>query len=59
MHPVAGRIRQPRHPIRFDATPAALGGPAPTLGQDTDAVLAELGLTGEEIAGLRASGAVA
>lgn len=59
VHPVAGRIRQPRHPILFDATPAALGGPAPTLGQDTDAVLAELGLAGEEIAGLRASGAVA
>ena len=30
--PVAGRIRQPRHPALFDDTPATLGGPAPTLG---------------------------
>ena len=26
-HPVAGRLRQPRHPARFAATPATLGGP--------------------------------
>jgi crotonobetainyl-CoA:carnitine CoA-transferase CaiB-like acyl-CoA transferase len=58
-HPVAGRIRQPRHPILFDATPAELGGPSPTLGQDTDAVLAELGLDEGEVEALRVSGAVA
>ena len=52
-HPVAGRLRQPRHPARFGGTPAALGGPAPTLGQHTDAILAELGLDAE-IASLRA-----
>jgi crotonobetainyl-CoA:carnitine CoA-transferase CaiB-like acyl-CoA transferase len=52
-HPVAGRLRQPRHPTRFGGTPAALGGPAPTLGQHTDAILAELGLDAE-IASLRA-----
>lgn len=57
-HPTAGRLRQPRHPARFGATPAALGGPAPTLGQHTDELLAEIGLanqTGE----LRADGVVA
>jgi crotonobetainyl-CoA:carnitine CoA-transferase CaiB-like acyl-CoA transferase len=30
---------------------------APALGQDTDAVLAELGYAAEQIAGLRAEGA--
>jgi crotonobetainyl-CoA:carnitine CoA-transferase CaiB-like acyl-CoA transferase len=58
-HPVAGRIRQPRHPILFDATPAGLGGPSPALGQDTDAVLGELGLDDGAIVALRAAGAVA
>jgi crotonobetainyl-CoA:carnitine CoA-transferase CaiB-like acyl-CoA transferase len=59
VHPVAGRIRQPRHPILFDATPAVLGGPSPTIGQHTDAVLAELGLDPAEVTALHASGAVA
>jgi crotonobetainyl-CoA:carnitine CoA-transferase CaiB-like acyl-CoA transferase len=57
VHPVAGRIRQPRHPVRFDATPATLGSPAPSLGADTEAVLAELGLA-DRIAELRAAGIV-
>jgi crotonobetainyl-CoA:carnitine CoA-transferase CaiB-like acyl-CoA transferase len=59
VHPVAGRIRQPRHPILFEGTPAVLGGPAPVIGQDTDAVLAELGLSPDEVADLRSSAAIA
>jgi crotonobetainyl-CoA:carnitine CoA-transferase CaiB-like acyl-CoA transferase len=43
-HAVAGRLRQPRHPARFGVTGAAVGAPAPALGEHTDAVLAELGL---------------
>jgi crotonobetainyl-CoA:carnitine CoA-transferase CaiB-like acyl-CoA transferase len=43
-HPVAGRIRQPRPAARFDGTPAALVRPAPTLGQHTAEVCAELGI---------------
>jgi len=43
-HPGAGLIRQPRPAAGFDATPARIRGPAPALGADTDAVLAELGL---------------
>lgn len=58
VHPVIGRIRQPRHPARFDGTPAALGGPAPLLGADTDAILEEIGI-GERAQELRAAGVVA
>jgi len=58
VHPVAGRIRQPRHPARFDGTPAGHGPPAPTVGADTDAVLGELGLA-DRIAEFRATGVVA
>jgi len=57
VHPTAGPIRQPRHPTRFSATPASLGGPAPLLGEHTDAVLAELGLA-VHVASLRAQGVV-
>jgi crotonobetainyl-CoA:carnitine CoA-transferase CaiB-like acyl-CoA transferase len=55
--PAVGRVRRPRHPGRFGATPADLGGPAPGLGQHTDEVLTELGLA-DRIETLRASGAV-
>ncbi len=58
VHPIAGRIRQPRHPALFDETPATVGGPAPAIGADTDAVLAELGF-GDRTADLRAAGVVA
>jgi crotonobetainyl-CoA:carnitine CoA-transferase CaiB-like acyl-CoA transferase len=55
--PVVGRVRQPRHPTRFGATPAELAGAAPALGQHTDEILGELGLAAE-IARLRAEGIV-
>jgi crotonobetainyl-CoA:carnitine CoA-transferase CaiB-like acyl-CoA transferase len=42
----------------FDRTPAELGGGAPALGQHTDEILAELGLSGR-VTDLRASGVVA
>jgi crotonobetainyl-CoA:carnitine CoA-transferase CaiB-like acyl-CoA transferase len=58
VHPIAGRIRQPRHPVLFDETPARVGGPAPALGDDTDAVLDELGF-GDRITALRESGVIA
>ena len=44
-HPVAGRIRQARAAARFDKTPTTLERPAPTKGQHTEEILAELGLT--------------
>ena len=55
--PGLGPIRQARPAARFDATPAAIRGPAPSIGQHTEAVLAELGLAPAEIAALIASGA--
>ena len=57
-HPVAGRVRQPRHPARFGRTPADLGGPAPRLGEHTDEILAGLGLADRRDA-WRAAGVVA
>ena len=48
-HPVAGRIRQPRPAARFDRTPAAMQRHAPTLGEHSDEILAELGLDAESL----------
>jgi crotonobetainyl-CoA:carnitine CoA-transferase CaiB-like acyl-CoA transferase len=58
VHPRAGRLRQPRPAARFAATPAKTGAPAPTLGQHTDEILAEIGF-GERVSALRAAGVVA
>jgi formyl-CoA transferase len=58
VHPTAGPIRQPRHPARFAGTPAAVGGPAPTLGQHSDELLMEIGLSAEEIGSLRSDSIV-
>lgn len=57
-HPVAGRLRQPRHPARFAGTPATVGGPSPSLGQHTDEILGEIGLGGRSDE-LRAAGIIA
>ena len=46
-------------PLRFSRTPVRYGASAPTLGRHTEEVLSEvLGLSADEIAGLRAAGAV-
>lgn len=43
-HPIAGRYRQPIHPIRFSGTPAGLWRHAPALDEHHDEILAEFGL---------------
>jgi formyl-CoA transferase len=45
-------------PLRLQSTPPVLRNPPPALGEHTDAVLAELGLSAADIAGLRAQGVV-
>jgi crotonobetainyl-CoA:carnitine CoA-transferase CaiB-like acyl-CoA transferase len=58
VHPTAGRLRQPRHPARFEGTPAAVGAAAPTLGQHTDELLSEIGYGPDDIAALRSDAIV-
>lgn len=55
-HPVAGRVREPRPPARFQGTPARVGDHAPTPGQHSDAIVSEIGL---DAAALRAAGIIA
>ena len=57
-HPGHGRVRMLGFPIKFREAPCRLSRPAPDLGADSDAVLAELGYSPEEIARLRATGVV-
>lgn len=52
-HPVAGRLRQTRTAALFLGTPTEIRRGAPRLGEHTDEVLAEHGLTAERIAQLR------
>lgn len=57
-HPDAGTLRLFGTPIRLRDTPATHRLPPPTLGQHTEEVLAEIGYSQEEIATLRAQGAL-
>jgi crotonobetainyl-CoA:carnitine CoA-transferase CaiB-like acyl-CoA transferase len=57
--PGYGKARMLAYPVRASATPAAIRRPAPLLGQHTAEVLAEIGMTREEIDRLAAAGAIA
>lgn len=58
-HPTAGRIKHIGVPVKLSRTPGSIRRPAPTLGQHTDEILAEAGLTPAEIDDLRAERVVA
>jgi crotonobetainyl-CoA:carnitine CoA-transferase CaiB-like acyl-CoA transferase len=49
-------LRIVKSPVAFGATPAAVAGPAPELGQHTEEVLLEAGYTWDDIARLKESG---
>ncbi|MBW2419534.1 MAG: CoA transferase [Deltaproteobacteria bacterium] len=55
-HPLMGRMLRPRHPARFSATPASVSRHAPALGEHSDDVLTELGLSAAELEELREKG---
>ncbi len=58
-HPVAGPMQGIAQPLLMNDAPRSAGRPPPMLGQHTDEVLAELGLSPEELARLHAGGVVA
>jgi crotonobetainyl-CoA:carnitine CoA-transferase CaiB-like acyl-CoA transferase len=54
-----GQVQLPASPIRVDGERLPVRRPPPRLGEHTDEILAEIGLTSAEIENLRASGVVA
>lgn len=58
-HPGAGSVTFTNTPVKHSRTPGGVRALPPDRGQHTDELLMELGLDGERIAELRASGAVA
>jgi crotonobetainyl-CoA:carnitine CoA-transferase CaiB-like acyl-CoA transferase len=58
-HPVLGRLAQPRPSATFEDAGQVDIVPAPMPGQDTDSVLADAGMSSDEISALRATGIVA
>ena len=57
-HRDAGRLRQARPAIRFEKTPSSIRRGAPQLGEHTDEILREAGLSVAQIADLRAQSIV-
>jgi crotonobetainyl-CoA:carnitine CoA-transferase CaiB-like acyl-CoA transferase len=57
-HPLAGSMPIIRNPVRYSETPLDRYFASPTVGQHTDDVLQDLGLSREKVAQLRAGGIV-
>jgi crotonobetainyl-CoA:carnitine CoA-transferase CaiB-like acyl-CoA transferase len=57
-HPLTDQLRLVASPMKLSATPVVYRRAPPLLGQHTDAVLAEFGLSGDDVARLREQGAI-
>lgn len=57
-HADVGPIRYVRPPVKFSQTPASVRHQARRLGQDTEAILSDLGYSPQEIAALQAQGSI-
>ncbi|WGU40689.1 CaiB/BaiF CoA-transferase family protein [Phenylobacterium sp. NIBR 498073] len=57
-HPAFGKVKMQNAFPKLSETPGAVRWPGPDLGQHTDEVLAEVGFSADEVAGLRAKGVV-
>jgi formyl-CoA transferase len=57
-HPDAGKLNLVASPIQFSGTPAEIRTAAPALGQHTEEVLVEAGLSWEELEQLRQKGVI-
>lgn len=56
MHPSLGPLRMVRSPVELDGRTLPVRSAPPTLGQHTDAILRELGMTPEEVEEMRSGG---
>jgi len=58
-HAQVGRVKGLGNPVKMSRTPPVMARTAPAPGEDTEAILRELGLGDDEIAGLRAKRVIA
>ena len=57
-HPGHGTVRMTGFPLKMSETPCRVNRPAPDLGADTEAVLAEFGIGAGEVAALKERGVI-
>lgn len=57
-HAIAGAIRVLGVPIKLSSTPGSVRSAPPALGQHTDAILRELGISDSDVARMKSAGAV-
>ncbi|GAB6859977.1 CaiB/BaiF CoA transferase family protein [Haloplanus litoreus] len=57
-HPALGTVPVIEHPLNYEHAEAGFDGAPPLLGEDTEAILRELGYDDDDLATLRADGAI-